>query len=141
MIMNKFSEYINRKYYLQVTDSLTISRLALNIFLKDYLKDSKLPIINKAMFHDIKQAYYGGVTEVYKPYGSNLYHYDVNSLYPFASLNPIPGLDCVYIENIGNSRCLNDLFGYFYCEIKTGNNYLGLLPVHHKKGMIMPNGT
>lgn len=33
------------------------------------------------MFGDIKQAYYGGVTEVYRPYGTNLLHYDVNSLY------------------------------------------------------------
>lgn len=141
MVMNKFGEYINRKYFLQITDSLTISRLALNIFLKDYLKNSKIPVINKKMFLDIKEAYYGGVTEVYKPHGKNLFHYDVNSLYPFAALNPMPGINCIYIENIENSVNLQDLFGFFYCEIKTGNNYLGLLPVHHKEGMIMPNGT
>ena len=141
MIMSKFSAYINRKYHLQVTDSLTISRLALNIFLKDYLKDSKLPIINKGMFNDIKQAYYGGVTEVYKPYGTNLIQNDVNSLYPYAALNDMPGIDCTYIDNLGNTSNLDNLFGYFYCEIKTGDGYLGLLPVHHKEGMIMPNGT
>ena len=55
--MNKFSEYNNRKYNLQVTDSLTISRLALNILLKDYLKNYKLPIISRNMFNDINQAY------------------------------------------------------------------------------------
>lgn len=141
MIMNKFSEYINRKYHLQVTESLTISRLALNIFFKDYLKDSKLPVITKNMFNDIKQAYYGGVTEVYKPYGTNLLHYDVNSLYPFAALNSMPGTNCTFIENSNGSVNLHDLFGFFYCEIKTSDNYLGLLPVHHKEGMIMPNGT
>jgi hypothetical protein len=141
MVMDKFGKYINRKYFLQITDSLTISRLALNIFFKDYLKSSKLPIINKNMFNDIKKAYYGGVTEVYKPYGTNLFHYDVNSLYPFAALNPIPGINCIFIENIKNSVNLQDLFGFFYCEIKTGDNYLGLLPVHHKEGMIMPNGS
>jgi hypothetical protein len=140
MIMSKFSEYINRKYFLQVTDSLTISRLALNIFLKDYLRDSKLPIVNKSMFGDIKQAYYGGVTEVYRPYGTNLLHYDVNSLYPFAALNSMPGTECTFIENIVDSVNIHDLFGFFYCEIETGDNYLGLLPVHHEEGMIMPNG-
>ena len=46
------------------------------------------------MYNDIKQAYYGGITEVYKPYGENFYYYDVNSLYPFASLNDMPGLSC-----------------------------------------------
>jgi hypothetical protein len=93
------------------------------------------------MFSDIKQAYYGGVTEVYKPYGKNLYYYDVNSLYPFAALNPMPGIDCTYIENVGNNISLNDLFGFFYCDVETDNNYLGLLPVHSKEGLIMPNGT
>jgi hypothetical protein len=141
MIMNKFSEYINRKYPLQVTDSLTISRLALNIFLKDYLKDSKLPIIGRNIFSDIKEAYYGEVTEVYKPYGKNLLHYDVNSLYPYAALNPMPGTNCTFIENIGNNTNLNDLFGYFYCEVESNNNYFGLLPVHNKEGLIMPNGS
>jgi hypothetical protein len=111
--MNKFSEYINRKYNLQVTDSLTISRLALNIFLKEYLKDSKLPVVRKNMFSDIKQAYYGGNTEVYKPVGKNLLYYDVNSLYPFAALNPMPGINCIYIENPRGVINIKDLFGFF----------------------------
>lgn len=139
-IMEKFSEYINRKYHIQVTDSLTISRLALNVFFKEYLKDSKLPIIKRNMFSDIKSAYYGGVTEVYKPYGRDLYYYDVNSLYPFAALNPIPGCNCTFIECIEDSLDLSNLFGFFYCEIETDNNYLGLLPVHSKEGLILPNG-
>jgi len=53
-IMSKLSEYINRKYHLQVTGTVTISRLALNNILKYYLKDSKLPIIGRNMFSDIK---------------------------------------------------------------------------------------
>lgn len=101
--MSKLSEYINRKYHLQVTGTVTISRLALNNILKYYLKDSKLPIIGRNMFSDIKQGYYGRVTEVYKPYGKNLLLYDVNSLYPFAALNPMPGINCSFIENIGNN--------------------------------------
>ena len=43
------------------------------------------------------------MTEVYKPYGKNLLLYDVNSLYPFAALNPMPGINCSFIENIGNN--------------------------------------
>ena len=33
-----------------------------------------------------------------------------------------------------------NVFGFFYCRIKTGNSYLGLLPVRNTKGIIMPNG-
>lgn len=66
-IMDKFNKYIFRNYDIQMTDCATISRLALNIYLKDYIKDSALPIIKSNMYKDIKQAYFGGVTEVYKP--------------------------------------------------------------------------
>lgn len=140
-IMDTFNKYILRNYDVQMTNCRTISRLALNIFLKHYLKESKLPIIKSYMFKDIKQAYYGGVTEVYKPYGKNLLYYDVNSLYPMVSLNPIPGNKCTYLEVFSDVGLnLNDLFGYFYCDIETENNYLGLLPVRSDIGLIMPNG-
>lgn len=121
-----------------MTDSLTIFRLALNIFLKKYLKDFKLSIIKQNMYKDIKQSYFGGITEVYKPYDENLYYYDVNSLYPYASLNSMPGPNCTYIE-MSNIN-IDILFGFYYCEIEISDNYLGLLPVHRDFELIMPNG-
>lgn len=48
------------------------------------------------MWNGIKDAYNGGIAEVYKPYGVNLYNYDVNSLYPFTALNDMPGLNCEF---------------------------------------------
>lgn len=140
-IMDTFNKYVYLNYGLQMTNSLTISRLALNIYLKKYLKDHKIPIIRKNMYNDIKKAYFGGITEVYKPYGKNLYYYDVNSLYPFAALNAMPGIHCTYIEDLNYKGIeLKDLFGFFYCEIETNNDYLGLLPVHNNLELIMPNG-
>lgn len=121
-----------------MTDSLTISRLALNIFLKKYLKDYKLPVIKQNMYKYIKQSYFGGITEVYKPYGEALYYYDVNSLYPYASLNSMPGYNCTYIERSDSN--IDTLFGFYYCEIETTDNYLGLLPIHRDFELIMPNG-
>lgn len=46
------------------------------------------------MYRDIKQGYYGAITEVYKPYGEKLYYYDVNSLYPYVALQDLPGTQC-----------------------------------------------
>jgi hypothetical protein len=78
-----------------MTDGLTISSLAKTKFFKYYLNDSKIPLINtNTLFNFIYSGYYGGITEVYKPYGVNLTYLDVNSLYPFAAKNPMPGLDC-----------------------------------------------
>nr|YP_005351174.1 DNA polymerase type B2 [Peltigera malacea]AEK48302.1 DNA polymerase type B2 [Peltigera malacea] len=137
-VLSIFNKYVFEKYGVQMTDSLTISRLAMNIFLKKYLKDFKLPVIKQNMYKDIKQSYFGGITEVYKPYGENLYYYDVNSLYPYASLNSMPGSNCTYIER--SDINIDTLFGFYYCEIETTDNYLGLLPVHRDFELIMPNG-
>lgn len=93
------------------------------------------------MFDSIKKAYYGGVVEVYRPYGENLFYYDVNSLYPYSAINDMPGHECKYVEYSSTQKVSenSDLFGFYYCEVKTNNGYLGLLPVHNK-GLIMPNG-
>lgn len=40
-------------------------------------------IPNKNEDSFLRKAYYGGHTDVYRPYGEHLYYYDVNSLYPF----------------------------------------------------------
>jgi len=138
-----FNKYINRKFDTQITKCLTISRLALNIFLKNYLNDYKIPVIKDNMYDDIKKAYFGGITEVYKPFGTNLYYYDVNSLYPYvAASNPMCGNNYTYLESYNPAAGLNikDLFGFFYCEIESSNNYLGLLPVRTPEGLIMPLG-
>lgn len=89
-IMNLFNKYIKRKFDIELRNSLTINSLSLNIFLKDFLKNSKIPIIKGDIYRDIKLAYYGGVTEVYKPHGFNLFYCDVNSLYPL----------CIFISNV-----------------------------------------
>ena len=140
-IMDLFNKYVSRKFDVQLTRCLTISRLSLNIFLKDYLGKFRIPIIKGNMYEDIKKGYYGGVTEVYKPYGNNLYYYDVNSLYPFVALNPMCGNQYKYIENFSDKGLdLSNLFGFFFCEIETKDNYLGLLPLRKPEGLLMPNG-
>ena len=71
-----------------------------------------------------KKYYYGGITEVYIPTNTEnqmLYYYDVNSLYPSASLNPMPGLVCKSENNLDRVLDLThnyeEFFGFFYCSI------------------------
>jgi hypothetical protein len=93
----------------------------MNIYLKKY-SNNNIPLINKgSVYNDIRNSYFGGITEVYKPHGKDLYYYDVNSLYPYASLNDMPGLNCVFTDNINKNLkdCINDLFGFYYCKIST----------------------
>lgn len=110
-VLVKANKQIFLDYNVDMTDSLTISGLALKIFYKKYYSNN-IPLINKtSIYRDIKKAHYGGITEVYKPYGQNLYYYDVNSLYPYVALQDMPGLECSK-KFFFNSKCvdLNNLF-------------------------------
>jgi hypothetical protein len=94
-VIEKFQSHLFIDHNLEMTDCLTISSLAKNKFLKYYLKDSKIPLINSnTLFNFIYSAYFGGNTEVYKPFGRNLTYLDVNSLYPYNAINPMPGIEC-----------------------------------------------
>ena len=94
-ILEKFQSHLFIDHNLEMTEGLTISTLAKNKFFKYYLKNSKIPLINNNnLFNFIYSGYYGGITEVYKPFGENLTYLDVNSLYPFAAKNPMPGTEC-----------------------------------------------
>lgn len=110
--------------------------------MKYYLKENSIPLINNNnLFQFIWSGYFGGITEVYKPQGQNFTYLDINSLYPFAALNSMPGTDCKWIECY-NSEGLNldNLFGIFFAKVETNNQYLGLLPVRTKSGLIFLEG-
>ena len=128
------------KYYIDLSDVVSTSSLSLKIFRSKFL-DTNIPILNSVDDFFIRKSYIGGATDYYKLYGENLYYYDVNSLYPYAALNPIPGTDCYYIETFKDKGLdLDKLFGFFYAKVKTNNQYLGLLPVHRGGRLICPNG-
>ena len=141
-ILEKFQEVLWLDHNIELIGNLTISGLAKTKFMKYYLKDSKIPLINtNNLFQFIYDSYYGGITEVYRPHGKNLTYIDVNSLYPFAALNPMPGLNCQWLESYNSEGLdLSKLFGVFYAKVITNGDYLGLLPVRTKSGLIFPRG-
>ena len=156
-VLVKVNKTLHYLLNVQMTDCLTISGISMRYFLKDHYlnnKEQNIPlVVNKAIWDDIYQAYYGGRVEVYNPTfkintkkksknSKKLYYYDVNSLYPFASLNPMPSLNCQYLESFKQPLDLDKLFGFFYCKIKSNNSYIGLLPKRTEKGnLIFPTGN
>lgn len=72
------------KYRIDVEDVMTLSSLAMKIFRLKYLDEKRfhihIPTKNQDEF--VREAYYGGHSDSYKPTGRSLYMYDVNSLYP-----------------------------------------------------------
>lgn len=124
-----------------MTDSLTIASLALKIFMKNHYSVEAIPLIkDNKVYREIKKAYYGGKTEVYKPYGEKLHYLDVNGLYPFVALQDMPGTVCTKKIFINKDVKIENLFGFFYCDIETNKGYLGLLPVRDNSGLKFPLG-
>ena len=68
----------NHQHYLTYLRSL-----AFKLFKTKFLQD-KVEVTWYEDYLDYKEAYRGGAVDVYKPYGTDLYYYDVNSLYPYA---------------------------------------------------------
>ena len=139
-MITKANRQVFSDYGVNITECITISGLSVRIFLKDFYKRNIPCITQASLYEDIKQAYYGGITEVYKPCGHNLFYYDVNSLYPYVALQDMPGLECSKV-NYYTNKSIDDLFGFFYCSIESPlDSYLGLLPVRDEPGIYFPVG-
>jgi hypothetical protein len=128
-------------YKINISEGGTISALAMKIYLDGYYYNNIPKIIKPSIYRELQLAYYGGITEVYKPYGENLFYYDVNSLYPYAALNDMPGLSSSKVTYFDSDQNIDNLFGFFQCDIESPKDfYLGLLPVRNPSGIECPLG-
>jgi len=85
-VIKIFNEKIFTTFRADILKYPTLSSLAFAIYRQNYLGDAKIPLISGEMFNFFKEGYTGGTVDVYKPYGENVYWYDVNSLYPYIML-------------------------------------------------------
>jgi hypothetical protein len=79
----------NDHYKVDICSIWSTATLSMKIFRQSFLKLT-IPSLNSHLDSYIRLGYFGGATDHYKQYGENLYHYDVNSLYPFVMLNDMP---------------------------------------------------
>ena len=81
-------------------------------------------MIHDQIFDFIKRGYTGGSVDVIKPYGENIYRYDVNSLYPFITINRLmPVGKATYFE-VNIYQFENNSFGIFEVEVHAPNNLI-----------------
>ena len=114
-IISRFSQDIFNIEKIDITKLPTISSIAFKIFRTNYLGDSKLPIIKGNAHKEMRNAFYGGVVEVFKNEGRNLKLYDITSLYPFAMLNDMPTGDSLFSTDPN----INNYFGIVFVEVDT----------------------
>ena len=69
-IIDAANKSLHSNFNVQIVNCLTVSRLATDIYLKNYVNNniSNIPYVNNVNIFDyLHQAYYGGITEVYIP--------------------------------------------------------------------------
>ena len=166
-ILDKFNELILNKFNIDIHKFPTLSSLAYNIFKANYLKYShkqltqnakgkttfvkvsQIPVIAEENYKIIKQAYFGGHCDMYiptNPIGTNIYCYDVNSLYPYvmkAFDYPINFLtNFIGDIRILNPQLWNDTLGFYKVRVNCPNSLIHpILPIKIKGNTVFPTGT
>lgn len=107
-IINEFQNLIFNLFGLDIHKYPTLSSLAFNIYRKNFMHTENIPITSYLFYNQIKGAYSGGHVDLYRPYGKNLYCYDINSLYPTVMRdNKYPVGPSLYFKG---SKNLNEIF-------------------------------
>jgi hypothetical protein len=76
-------------YRIDICDIVSTASLAFKIFRSHYLT-REIPLLNPHEENFVRKSYLGGATDYYMAMGENVYWYDINSLYPYAMLEPVP---------------------------------------------------
>lgn len=142
-VIEKFSLEIFRLYRIDIFKYMTLSSIAFAIFRSNFMSEDNLKIakITGEMFEDIYKSYKGGIVDMYKPEGINLFLQDVNSEYPEAMCKDMPGGKVKYFEG---ELDLNEQenFGFFKAKIMTNSNLnIPVLPVKLNNTTLCPLGT
>lgn len=143
-VMLKAQEIYWKLFQVDIESKITLPSLALTIFRLKYYDASNWPIHipNKNEDTFIRRAYYGGHTDTYKPYGEDLYYYDVNSLYPFVMKEfPMPGGAPVWQGNL-DGMDLDSMFGFIEAYVECPKTIKKpFLPYRNKENtLIFPTG-
>lgn len=97
---------------------LTIASQSLKLFETKFFNGAIYNLTDKQDLHFRNNFYRGGRVEVYRTYGTNLYYYDINSLYPYVMLNKMP----IY-PPIKTFRYKKDKIGFYKIKLKQDTDY------------------
>jgi len=106
-------------FKIDIVNSITLASLSLKIFRMQFYDPNIFPIHipNKNEDTFLRRGYYGGHTDTYKPYGVDLYYYDVNSLYPYVMKEfPMPCGEPVWRASL-QDQDIDALFGFIEAYI------------------------
>src|SRR5690606_7422196 len=120
--------------------NIDISKLSTvtSVTLKDYrancIKDDTIiNLSDNKVDHEMREAQYGGYCDVFKPYGKNIYSYDVISQYPSVMQKyPMPVKSMIRV--VGNPYLfMENPFAFFQVKVTAPKNlHIPILPYRIK---------
>lgn len=169
LILKQFNDYIFNHYGLNITKSPTLPSLALALYRSKYYKNN-VPIIQGKKYLEIKQSYFGGRCEIFKPSNirsspikiEHLPSWLTSSLdpttenisedikigdplfyYDVNSLYPFVMKNAMPVGEVKstNNPNLQDIFGFCYAKIETPEDmYYPILPTKINGKLLFPLG-
>jgi len=85
----KSSLFLFKVYKINMLECVSSTQFIYNIFLKT-LKLKFVLLLRYIKNYYVQASYSGGFVDILDSYGKNVYYYDINSLYPYVMLKPIP---------------------------------------------------
>jgi DNA polymerase elongation subunit (family B) len=134
-VLELYENYLIQNFKVSLKKAITTAQLSMQIFRQEFL-NMNIPNYTSRE-DDIRKAYYGGRTEIFKLRGKNLHYYDINSQYPYVMRNKVMPVG-LPVKNLDMK--VSD-FGVAYCDIETPQNIdIPLLPYRQKTKLIFPKG-
>ena len=110
-----------------LTEKLTIASNSISIFKDEFYKYGRFSRNSDKIDNFFRNAYKGGRVEAVKKYGTDLYYYDINSLYPYVMLkNEYPLIKNNNYEY--TTKYQVGITGIYECEVKCDYMHIPLLP-------------
>jgi len=139
-----FRDLIFKNFNVDITYSLTIASLSQKIYFINYYKNKTLHVIEENVDNYIRKSYFGGKTEVFKPYSEHCYSYDCNSLYSHVMKNfSYPTGTPIYVNKEQITEEIINRKGFFHVEVSAPANlkYPFLVYRDSDETLISPLGT
>lgn len=146
-IVTRFRNEIMEMFDFDISRSPTLPSLALGIYRSNFLQEEchHIPIITGKAYSNLVQGYLGGHVDVYQPIPNKddkIYHYDVNSLYPYVMAHfPMPtGKPKFFYGDIRKNEYY--AFGFFYVRVTAPDDIrVPILLTRINRSTIAPIGT
>jgi len=129
------------EFNMDILTTVSAPSMSIDLWQRNFLTEP-IPVLKNNLDRFIRNSYFGGATDYYKAYGTDLKYYDVNSLYPSVLLKYEYPKDYVKTHRNVDPNTINNLFGFMEVIIEIPKTTLKpFLPYKFEGRTIFPTGV